>query len=150
MSNENNAGASRDSAPTSLTWVQKLAEAPCSSTTCEEGHWFDYPNQPCELCCGTEALVPDLRQECHGYQKWGRHFSHQTRNCEGCQGSGWTLIPEREQMGVLARVQDAFTLSRSYDDGQWIVTLPGQQWCGEGATPEEATAHAIYQSQGVD
>ena len=46
-----------------MTWVKKLAEAPCPSTTCEDGHWFDYPNQPCELCHGTGASVPALRRE---------------------------------------------------------------------------------------
>jgi len=139
--------------------VQTLAEQPCPSTTCEDGHWFDVPNQPCELCHGTGALVAGLRRECD--HSWMPTCTCGYRDDEGCETCddlmvtccrrrGWTLIPAAEQMGVLVRAWKDISLEQG--EGSWTAFIEvntGGTEIAKGDTPEEALAHAILQALGV-
>ncbi len=144
-------------------WVQTLAEIPCPE--CQKPHEcteWDYLGikpgdpeydacicfKPCSTCSSTEALVPGLRRKCpKAYWK---------RICPNCQGRGWTLIPMVEQLGMLART--AYKLGFRVS-GHWSSTTQlyytilsvesDHLWFGEGDTPEESLAHAIFQAQGI-
>ncbi len=64
---------------------------------------------PCPTCNGTGALVPGLRKGCSG--KWfADHLKNKYPPC--CQGRGWVLIPQAEQMGVLLALIKVNTVYR--------------------------------------
>lgn len=133
-----------------MTWVQKLAEAACPDCS-GQGNSIARPCD-CPTCHGTEHVV-ELWRECPNKTVTpGRiRISHFER-CEACQGCGWVLIPEREVMGVLMRVDIGLCETGRRGDGRWYLSRnkDGRRVDILADTPEEARAHAICQAQGIE
>ena len=139
-----------------MSHVETLAALPCP--TCDTWSKGRDGYQSCATCHGTGALVPGLRQFCE-------HCTGTGFNCQKledklgpgssvCGGSGWFLIPQAEQMGVLVQqleVGQFITIMRGPYAGKmmwrWRVELAGPKGCtaGHGDTPEEALADAFLQ-----
>ena len=137
--------------------VQKLADAKCPECNGDGAFYLswdltDPPGQEtkCSTCHGNGTLVPGLRREClwtSYYIKHGSDSRCTTRGgCEVCDGRGWTLTPKVEQMGVLVRAAKTEVI-RLYEGNGWGATIGAkEQGYKPCDTPEEALAHAIYQS----
>lgn len=100
-----------------ILWLAEL-EKECPSTSCNEGHWFDNPLQPCELCKGS-GTVPrfPLRRECpnrkivrdpaSGYCVSKAGVPECIPNCSRCGGErGWLPLPKEQAAGVLMRLPE--------------------------------------------
>ena len=140
-----------------MTNVQKLAEAPCPQCSGAGSFYHGTVHSVCESCHGIGAMVPDLRLPCQkSMVKYRSETTPHHRNCN-CKGPGWTLIPEREQMGVLARTayKLGFRVSGhgSLATHKYYTILRVESnhlWFGEGVTPEEALARALCQAVGIE
>lgn len=141
--------------------VQKLAEAPCPECkgmcpNCTP-ELIVNPDGDCLTCHGTGALVPGLRREC-----WN-HFVGQVcprDTCSVCQGRGWTLIPETEQVSILnialLEIVGEYTIGKTgvgpkFEQGHRGFYVYSEDFNAviEGDTPEEILAYAVGQVHGV-
>jgi hypothetical protein len=156
-------------------WVEKLAGLKCSALgdlyqpgeeQCEDHCSHDYHQEyRCKLCQGTRALVPGLWQECpcirlpgagrpeDGYDCWSCHraYTHKPNECL-CEGRGWVLIPEEEQMGVLMDYAGVHEWVLIIGDGHLIMRYGSDsrpRWKSKESTLPERLAHAICQARGI-
>lgn len=144
-----------------VTYVQKLASAKCPECeglcpSCTPGLEVN-TDDACSACDGVGVLVPGLRRACSN--KWcGKPDKRKKgpisplEGCMSCQGRGWILIQEAEQMGVLVRF--ALTLPRAlieiWPDCVHLLLGNIGSTAPFASVPEEALARAIYQAQGVE
>lgn len=163
------------------SWVQKLAETVCPACqglcpSCTPELALDEDGN-CATCHGTGALAPGLRREClcismpmigpgptwarceECFNEHGKVKGQHSNNCRVCQGSGWTLIPEAEQMGVLVALPSTTKFFSGGDNriGIWqvVVEFDSTHLLSQGigkafdADQLEALAHAICKAQGL-
>ncbi len=139
------------------SYVQILAEAKCPECDGNGIKAYSDFGGDCPTCNGTGALVLGLRRECT--VKWGtpEQGTHQDY-CTYCQGRGWVLIPEAEQMGVLCQAEmvGGIVISKATGDGvniYFIVEVTLWDGCSGDANDlkiGEALAHAICQAKGIN
>ena len=94
-------------------------------------------------------MVPGLRQEClipRYIPAGGWGHAKGERPCIKCQGRGWVLKPEAEQLGALYRHEKQLVVWRRIHGG-YIASCGGS--IAKGETPEEAAAGAICQAHGL-
>lgn len=72
--------------------------------------------------------------------------------CHDCQGQGWVLIPEAEQMRVLVRACETVEIHQVGKGFEIVVVVGDLMWGGyvDADTPEEALAAAFNQALCVE